>query len=328
MITKENTWAQIFVLGYKGPYPSDEFIRLLRNYQIGGVIIFFENIDSPKQLKQVISQLQSASIVPLLMMIDQEGGKTNRITKDFPVFPSNSYFGKIKDEEGVRIAYSTTAKGLKDLGINVNLAPVIDVLNNKRNKLLEERSFGEDAKLVAKLGKIAIKAIKSQGIFPCAKHFPGLGNVELDPHKELPIDQSEQTIFEKVNFVPFASAISAGVEMIMTTHILCEKLDPYFPATLSEIVCQKILREKLGFDGLIISDDMGMGGIAHNREIDFVCNKAFIAGHDIILLAKNWEKQAQVLESFHKAIKDKEISQKRIDISLDRISKLKQRLKK
>jgi len=260
------------------------------------------------------------------VMIDQEGGKTNRITKDFPIFPSNSYLGKSKDEDEVRRAYSATAKGLRSLGINVNLAPVVDVLSNQKNELLKERSFGKDAELVAKLGKIAIQAIKSQKIFSCAKHFPGLGNVELDPHMGLPIDRSEVTVFEQVNFIPFASAISADVEMIMTTHLVCERLDPRSPATLSEIICQRILRGKLGFDGLVISDDMGMGGMVNNWKIDSACNKAFTAGHDLILLARNWEEQVRVVESFHKAIKDKKINRERINISLGRISRLKQRL--
>ena len=326
MVPPENNWAQIFVLGYKGLYPSNEFIDLVEQYQIGGLIIFSENIDDLKQLKQAILTLQSISSIPLLVMIDQEGGKFNRITEDFPTFPSNSFFGQEKDKRGVREAYSETAKGLKNLGINVNLAPVVDVLTNPKNQLLKERSFGDDPQLVAKLTQIAIQATRSQGVFSCAKHFPGLGNVELDPHKELPIDKGDLAKFEQINFISFKSAIRAKAEMIMTTHILCEKLDPSFPATLSEVICEKILRQKLKFDGLIITDDMGMGGIAKNWETGFACKRAFMAGHDLILVAKSWEKQKMILESFEKEVKNRKISEKRIKSSLNRILKLKQRL--
>ena len=174
MIIPSKNWAPIFILGYEGLYPSDEFVRLLKEYIIGGVIIFSENIENLKQLKQAISDLQSISPIPLFVMIDQEGGKFNRITKDFPAFPSNSYFGRKRDEGGVKEAYSQTAKELRKLGINVNLAPVADVLTDLRNELLKERSFGGDAQVVASLSKIAIQATKSQKVFSCAKHFPGL----------------------------------------------------------------------------------------------------------------------------------------------------------
>jgi beta-N-acetylhexosaminidase len=322
-----NNWAQIFVLGYEGFHPSSEFVDLVKQYEIGGVIILSHNVDNLEQLRRAISDLQSISPVPLLVMIDQEGGKVNRLTKDFPTFPSNSFFGQKEDEKGIKQAYSVTAKELKNLGINVNLAPVADVLTNPQNELLKDRSFGNDAQLVAKLTKLAVQAIRSQNIFSCAKHFPGLGNAQLDPHQELSIDRSEKTKFEQINFAPFRSAIKAGVEMIMTTHLLCEKIDPLFPATLSEIICQEILRRKLNFNGLVITDDMGMGGIIKNWEIDFACKRAFISGHDLILVAKNWGKQKEILEGFKKGIKDKEISEEKIKSSVDRILKFKKKIK-
>lgn len=322
-----DNWAQVFVLGYKGLYPSDEFVDLVKQYKIGGVIIFSENIEDSRQLREVILDLQSISPIPLFVMIDQEGGKTNRITKDFPTFPSNSFFGQRKDEKGVEQAYSITARELRNLGINANLAPVVDVLTNPQNELLKERSFGNDAKLVARFTKVAVQAIRSQGVFSCAKHFPGLGNAALDPHKELSIDQNEKTKFEQINFIPFKSAIKTGVEMIMTTHILCEKLEPTFPATLSETICRDILKKELGFDGLVITDDMGMGGITRNWDINFACKKAFLAGHDLILVAKRWEKQKEILESFEKGIKDGETKKGKVKSSVDRILKLKKRLK-
>jgi beta-N-acetylhexosaminidase len=322
-----DNWAQVFVLGYKGLYPLDEFVDLVKQYKIGGVIIFSENIEDSRQLREVILDLQSISPIPLFVMIDQEGGKTNRITKDFSTFPSNSFFGQKKDEKGVERAYSVTARELRNLGINANLAPVVDVLTNPQNEFLKERSFGNDAKLVARFTKVAVQAIRSQGVFSCAKHFPGLGNAALDPHKELSIDQSEKIKFEQVNFIPFKSAIKTGVEMIMTTHLLCEKLDPTFPATLSETICQEILKEELGFNGLVMTDDMGMVGIAKNWEMGYACKKAFSSGHDLILVAKTWEKQKRILESFEKGIKDGEIKEERVKSSVDRILKFKKRLK-
>ena len=297
--------GQLFVLGFKGTFPSKKFISLLKDFQIGGVILFSENVSSSKNLKETISYLQSQVKIPLFIMIDQEGGKVNRIKKGLPLFPSNRYFGEKNDPKEVYKAYKTTADALFEWGINVNLAPVVDVWTNPQNKVIKKRSFGKEPEKVAKLSAYVIKGIKAGKIFSCAKHFPGLGDAEIDPHFNLAVNTNPKERFEKNDFVPFKRAIKENVDLVMTTHILCPKLDQEFPATLSKKIIN-ILRKELGFKNLVITDDMEMGGMEKNFNITDACEKAFLSGHNLILICHNWDKQIKILKHFAKMYQEDE----------------------
>ncbi|MFQ6032927.1 MAG: glycoside hydrolase family 3 N-terminal domain-containing protein, partial [Candidatus Zixiibacteriota bacterium] len=155
-------FGQFFIFGFEGNLPTDDFLHLIEKQNLGGVILFARNIESPKQISETIKELKSRSKRPPFFMIDQEGGRINRITKDFPVFPSNKFYGDRKDKEGVFEAYKTTARGLSRLGINVNLAPVVDVFTNPKNSVIKERSFGKDPALVAEMSCVAVEAIRSE----------------------------------------------------------------------------------------------------------------------------------------------------------------------
>ncbi len=320
--------GQFFILGFEGEFPTDDFLHLIEKQNLGGIILFARNIESPKQISETIKELESKSKHPLFIMIDQEGGRTVRITKDFPVFPSNKFYGDRKDKEGVFEAYKTTARELSRLGINVNLAPVVDVLTNPKNLVIGERSFGEDPVRVAEMSKVAIEAIKSENILACAKHFPGIGDIEVDPHSDLPINSNPKERFEKIDFLPFKTSISSNIDMIMSTHVLCLNLDAKNPASLSKIICVDILRKELGFDGILITDDMQMGAIRKNQKLAQACQKAFLAGNDLILIGDKFEEQVQVLEHFEKLVSDKRISEKRLNFSLNKILLAKKKLSK
>jgi beta-N-acetylhexosaminidase len=320
--------GQIFVFGFEGKLPTEDFLCLIEKQNLGGIILFARNIESPKQISAIIKELESKLKHPLFIMIDQEGGRINRITKDFPVFPSNEFYGDRKDKEGVFEAYKTTARELSRLGINVNLAPVVDVLTNPKNSVIGERSFGEDPVWVAEMSKVAIEAIRSENILACAKHFPGIGDIEIDPHSDLPINSNPKERFEQIDFLPFRASISSNVDMIMSTHVLCPNLDAKNPASLSKIICVDILRKELGFDGILITDDMQMGAIRKNRKLAQACQKAFLAGNDLILIGDRFEEQVQVLEHFEKLVLDKRISEKRLNFSLNKILLAKKKLSK
>lgn len=319
--------GQLFSLGYKGEEPSVEFLNLLQKYQIGGVILFSANIKTKEQLRESIKLLQEKIEVPLFVMIDQEGGRVNRITEDFPIFQSNLFYGENKDKEGVRKAYSQTARELKKLGINVNLAPVVDVLTNPSNKVISDRSFGSEPVLVAELGKIAIQALKKKGVFACAKHFPGIGDILDDPHSSLPFNHNSRERFEKIDFLPFKAVISCQVDFIMSTHVISTELDSEFPATLSKKICSDILRKELDFKGVLISDDMQMKGIRNDFPLEYTCYRAFEAGHDMILISENLDEQVQVVEHFERKLIDKELDLHRLSESLDRIFSLKEKIR-
>ncbi|OGC83366.1 MAG: hypothetical protein A2W07_07630 [candidate division Zixibacteria bacterium RBG_16_43_9] len=318
--------GQLFSLGYQGSEPSVEFLNLIQKYQIGGVILFSANIKTKEQLKESIELLQEKAEIPLFVMIDQEGGRINRITENFPVFRSNLFYGENKDKEGIRKAYSQTARELKKLGINVNLAPVVDVLTNSSNTVIGDRSFGSDPALVAELSKIAIQALKEEGVFACAKHFPGIGDISDDPHGSLPFNHNSRERFERIDFLPFKTAISSEVDFIMSTHVISTGLDPTFPATLSKKICSDILRKGLNFKKILISDDMQMKGMRNNFPLEDACYRAFEAGHDMILISENLEEQTKVIEHFEKKIKNKDLNLSRFAEATGRILALKEKI--
>ncbi|MCJ7497203.1 MAG: beta-N-acetylhexosaminidase, partial [candidate division Zixibacteria bacterium] len=229
------------------------------------------------------------------------------------------------DKNGVHKAYSQTAKELKRLGINVNLAPVVDVLTNLSNSVIGDRSFGSDPELVAEFSKIAIQSIREEGVLTCAKHFPGIGDISEDPHGTLPYNSNLKERFEKIDFLPFKEAISCEVDFIMSTHLLATGLDPIYPATLSEKICSEILRKELNFRGILLSDDMQMKAIRENYLLEEACLSSFEAGNDIILLAENLEEQTKVIEHFEKKLKDKELSLSRYSEAINRILVLKEK---
>jgi beta-N-acetylhexosaminidase len=319
--------GQLFSLGYQGLELSLEFLNLIQKYQIGGVILFSTNIKTKEQLKESIELLQEKAEIPLFVMIDQEGGRVNRITEDFPIFQSNLFYGEGKDKQGVRKAYSQTARELKRLGVNVNLAPVVDVLTNSSNTVIGDRSFGSDPELVAELSKIAVNAIKEEGVLACAKHFPGIGDIADDPHSSLPFNHNSRKRFEKIDFLPFKAAIYSDVDFIMSTHVISTELDSEFPVTLSKKICSDILRKGLSFKGVLISDDMQMKGIKNDFPLEDTCYRAFEAGHDMILISENLDEQVQVVEHFERKLIDKELDLHRLSESLDRIFSLKEKIR-
>lgn len=314
-----NLLGQLFIFGFKGFSPPPELIQAIQKWNLGGVILFSENIESSSQIKELVLSIKSHSEIPPFVMIDQEGGLHNRITKDFPLFPSNKHYGDRNDSKGLYEAYRTTAHALAESGINVNLAPVVDVLTNRENKVIGERAFGDDPDKVSLFSRLAIDAAHAEGILACAKHFPGIGDIDVDPHQKMPHTTNSKKRFEEIDFPPFQAAIESGVDFIMTTHVNCLNLDSKNPASLSSTICTQILRMDLGYDGLVITDDMGMGAIKEDFDILDACEKAFLAGNNLILLCHEYEKQAEILERFSKLLTDKETMNGRFSSTLDKI---------
>ncbi len=317
----EVKWGQLFLLGYKGLTPSADFLKLIQKYNIGGIIFFSRNITSPHQLKDSLGELKSYFKTAPFLAIDQEGGKINRITKSFPLFSANKYYADRKDKEGLRKAYQTTAKELFKLGINFNLAPVVDVLENEKC-FIGERSFGKDISLVCEFSKIAIQSMQKEKILTCAKHFPGIGSLKEDPHKKLPEIKLSKKEFEKKDFLPFKTAIKNGVDAIMTTHVIASKLDKK-PVTFSKKVVTDILKKKLNFKGLVLTDDMEMDAIANNFDFKEACKNAFLAGHEVILICHSLERQQEVLEYFDGLIRDKKLPLAKLRQTSEKILKFK-----
>lgn len=325
---------------------NEDIKNAIIKYKVGGIILFAENVHDTEQTTKLTHNIQKAAIEngldPLLISIDQEGGIVVRLGTGTSL-PGNMALGATKDK---KLAYEygkIIADEIKALGINVNLAPVMDTNNNPNNPVIGLRSISSDPKLVGELGSEVVKGIQDQGVSAAIKHFPGHGDTETDSHLGLPVVDKTYDEVEKLELVPFKKAVEEGVDMIMTAHISYPKLEKDtaiskkdgsvvgIPATLSDDIITGIIREKMNYDGIVITDAMKMQAIAdHFGEEDAVV-MAIKAGVDIPLMPALLQKNADLekLDNIVGRIKNEldlgNITEKQIDNSVYRILDLKYR---
>lgn len=283
----EQKIGQKLVVGFEGLTPPPALCQLIEESKIGGVILFKRNIDTILQLAHLCQELQSLSPIPLFICIDHEGGRVSRLKEPFTPFLSASILGKTGDPELALAQGRVMARELRAVEINVNLAPVLDVNTNPSNPVIGDRALGDNPEVVAKLGVKIIEGFRMEGTIATGKHFPGHGDTSLDSHYALPVADKTEEEMKRVELLPFQEAIAAGLNMIMTAHVLYPKLDPKFPATLSENIIQGILRQDMGFDGVVITDDMRMKALTLHFSWDEALIKALEAGCDLILICTN-----------------------------------------
>ncbi|MBY7144166.1 glycoside hydrolase family 3 C-terminal domain-containing protein [Virgibacillus sp. NKC19-3] len=340
-MTLEEKVGQLFVVHAYGKTATDpdyedtnlendrggkNFKEIIEKYHIGGVIYFnwSDNIGMPLDAPQVnalSNELQEIAMdqpnsIPLFVSTDQEGGIVQRVTEPGTVFPGNMAIGATRSEGYARDSAAILGNELSSLGINMNFAPSVDVNMNPENPVIGVRSFGEDPDLVSDLGVAQVMGYKDENVMSSVKHFPGHGDTDVDSHYGLPIIDHDLETLHEVDLKPFKEAIDAGVESIMTGHIVVPALDDSeLPATLSKPIITDLLREELGYEGLIITDSLGMSG-ANVVEPERVSAEAFKAGVDILLNPPDVETAYNgVLE----AVENGEISEARLDESVYRI---------
>jgi len=311
--------GQLFILGLSGRGLSSEFEGFFSENRIGGVILFEENFEGLADLRRLASHLRSLGEVPPFVMIDQEVRGVNRIEENMPSLTDDALSNSLNSSLKVQEAFSQTARTLKDSGINVQLAPVVDLPGGADYHVLKGRCLGEDSKLVAQLGAVAVEAIQSEGISACAKHFPGLGKAQEDPHFKLARVETSREEWSQTDALPFERAISEGVHFIMSTHVICSPLDESLPATLSSRVIDDCLKRELGFEGLVITDDLTMRGITEKHSIPEVAVKALTAGHHFLLICKDFEAQKEALEFVRKAYMNRNLNRERVDQTISKI---------
>ena len=322
--------GRLFIGGIPGPELDTNTIRLIKNYHLGGIILFSRNIEEPIQLARLCRDIQKVAMensgYPLFLAIDQEGGRVARLTHPFTQFPGNAGIGESPNPEKSALHFaSTTSREMSLVGLNMNLAPVLDVAQIHMDSHLVGRSFSQDPLLVTKLGKIVINTLQQGGIMAVAKHFPGLGKSDLDPHLHLPTIHATFEEMESVHLLPFAGAIEVGVSAIMSSHAVYPALEPDIPATLSRKIITALLREKMRFSGLIISDDLEMGAIAKERGLPEGAADAFEAGIDLLLICKSQSLLLDSIELIRDKILKGNILYERLENSLERITKYKKR---
>ncbi|OGQ99194.1 MAG: glycoside hydrolase family 3 [Deltaproteobacteria bacterium RIFOXYD12_FULL_55_16] len=320
----------LFMIGLPGPELDASTRHLIKDCGINNFILFRRNAENPAQIRSLCQGLASAcrtaGLPAPLISIDQEGGTVARLTTPFfSEFPDARALAEDERAEELLTDYARTCvRELLAVGINLNLAPVLDVSPAGLGLFMERRSLGGEPEQVARLGVLLITAMQENGLAACAKHFPGLGAATLDPHKVLPVVERSLTDLRACDLPPFAAAIKAGVAGVMTSHTIYPQLDPDRPATLSPLILEGLLRNELGYDGLVVTDDLEMGAIENEGTVADAALAAFMAGADMLLICHEHPKIIAAYELLSKAV-GRDISEARLRKSLTRIAGVRER---
>ena len=284
-LSVEQLAGQRLMVGFEGRQFNPDLKFLINDLKVGGIILFSQNAETPHQVKKLCGSVQEYARMngqpPLMIAIDQEGGQVARLQKPFTQFPGNPAMKGKKD--AVYFA-ETTAAELVQAGINMNMAPVMDVAPKEIDSIMAGRSFGHDPAWVSKLGVTVISHLQRNKIMAVAKHFPGIGRTVFDSHLDLPFFDGDLSQLESCDLVPFEACIHSGVAGIMLSHIIYRKIDPRWPASLSRIVAGKFLRERMRFTGITITDDLDMGAITKHYDIKTAIRQILLADIDITLI--------------------------------------------
>lgn len=285
------------ILGFKGTAPGSEFISLIERFPPAGFLLLGDNYESPRQLASLTAGLKRVAGDKVLIAADQEPGRVSRFKTGFPASRNPAYYVDESHKDKFRTWCAETAAMLAENGVNLNLAPVLDLAPfSNPNQVLEDRTFGEDPDKVAACARILIEEHKKRGVLTCGKHFPGLGSARFDPHEKLSVSGEPSSRFENYHWKPFRLATEYGVDMIMTTHLLAESIDPGSAATYSPKIITS-LREDIGFRGPVISDDLVMGGAGDIDSLGDSALHSILAGHNLVIISGPVEHQAEVLNS-------------------------------
>jgi beta-N-acetylhexosaminidase len=330
-MTMRQKIGQLFMCGFEGVEANPAIKQLIRDKELGGVIYFRRNAASPQQVKELSEQLQAMAAekgdLPLLISIDQEGGMVARIDENVALMPGSMTLGATRNLEAAYESARLSGMELRAMGINMNFAPVLDVNNNPLNPVIGVRSYGEDPQLVAEMGVAAIRGYEQASVAVTVKHFPGHGDTLVDSHHGLPTIAHSLERLKDIELVPFAAAIQHGVDSIMTAHVNFPALEPGgIPATLSHRVLTGILREQMGYEGIIVTDCLEMNAIDGHYGPANGAVMAIEAGADLVLISHRLEKQIAGIEAVVEAVENGRISEARINASVNRIIALKHKL--
>jgi beta-N-acetylhexosaminidase len=319
--------GQLAMAGFDGHTVPVELRALAREFDLGGVILFRRNVESPEQVAELSLDLRSLSPeLPVWIGIDQEGGRVARLRRPFTEWPPMVALGRSGDERLAERFGRSLAAELGAVGVSIDFAPVLDVNTNAANPVIGDRALGDRAELVARLGAAVIRGLQGGGVAACGKHFPGHGDTSVDSHLALPIVEHPPERFRAVDFVPFRAAIEARVASIMVAHLLVPVFDEERPASLSRRIVRDILRDELCFDGLIVTDDLEMHAVAAAYSLEQATAAAIAAGCDLVLLCgTDHNRQASAIEAIVRGLEAETISFGEIDSALQRHRRVKER---
>ena len=321
--------GQLMIVGFHGEEYNDNLEQLIQEYSIANIILFTRNIKNISQLHKLNNTIHQkinnkTGIMPFIS-IDQEGGMVTRIMEEATFFPGAMSIGATSLNNAYKSG-KIMGQELASLGINLNLAPSLDVNNNPYNPVIGVRSFSDNAEKVAKYGNEFIKGLKEEGIIATAKHFPGHGDTDSDSHKSLPIISHDKNRLENIELFPFKEAIKSGVDAIMSAHVFFPAYEAdQLPGTLSYNVLTKLLKEEMGFKGLIISDCMEMKAIDDNYTAPVGSLKGLLAGLDMVIVSQTKEKQIRTFNLIYEAVESGEFPIELLDEKVEKILKYKEK---
>lgn len=331
MLSLEDKIGQLLMIGFHGLEVPQFVIDLLEAGKIGGIILFARNVESPEQLAHLTATCHDAAKHPIMIAIDQEGGSVTRLyEKDgFTESPGAMVLGSANSEALTEEVSALLAQELRTLGINWNLAPVVDITNNINNPSVGTRSVGMEKKRVSQITAAQIRGYQSESVAASAKHFPGLGNTPIDTHEALAIiDDSLEDLWGR-DLVPFRVAIKSRTATVMVSHVKFTQIDPEHPATLSSKVTNDLLRGEIGFSGVTCTDCMEMKAISNHYGAEESAVIAVLAGQDVVLSSHSFNQDSTLYERLYttllEATNSGRIPMERIDEANERIARLKAR---
>ncbi|SRR5690554_357811 len=328
-MTLQEKIGQMLMAGFEGTQVSEREVSLIEDYHIGGFIFFGRNITNEEETRNLIHELKtikSDSPVQLFIGVDEEGGPVSRLSGIYRNLPPQSSLGESGDPE---IAYeygSIQGEKLRRLGFNVNFSPVLDVDSNPNNPVIGNRAISNDPSLVAQLGIQVWKGIGDQGVVPVGKHFPGHGDTDVDSHTLLPVIEKSREELDETELVPFQASVDQGIPALMVGHLLIPALDQE-PASLSEGIMEDLLRDEMGFRGVLFSDDLTMGAITDRMSVSEAAVDFIGAGGDVALICHGETEVMEAFKAIEAAVRDGIISEEYIDQKLVRIIRLKEDFK-
>ena len=323
-MTVRQMLGQKLVFGFHGTTLSEEFKTLIREYQIGNVILFLRNVQSAEQLRRLCGEIQELILevtgYPAFIVIDQEGGMVTRLPTDAVTVPGAMAISATEDPENARLAAQITIRQLHGLGVNFNMAPVLDVNSNVDNPVIGVRSVGDDPDKVARYGEAALRAYENTGVYCCGKHFPGHGDTNVDSHIGLPRIEKTVEELEQAELIPFRRCIEAGIPAIMSSHILFPNIEKEnIPGTMSRTIITDLLKKRLGFRGLVFSDCLEMDAIQKYYGTAQGTVAAIKAGIDLAEISATTKLMWEAAEAVNEAAERGEFDMEEIRESVEKI---------
>lgn len=316
--------GSLLVVGFEGVDLPASIRAQLERAERAGVIVFKRNLPDVAACERITKDARAAATLEPILAIDQEGGRVVRLPAPMRALPPMRQFGAL-DASIARRAAKAVALDLRRLGYNLDFAPVLDVDSNPKNPVIGDRSFSRDPARVAELGVAFAAGLNDGGVLACGKHFPGHGDTDKDSHFELPTVRADRARLEAVELVPFRAAAKAGVDSLMTAHVVLDGVDPTLPATLSKKAITELLRGELAYDGVVFSDDLEMRALADRMSVEASAVQSIEAGCDALLVCKSEEMAAQAHTALVKEIEKSSAFRARCEQAFGRMARMREK---